>query len=105
MNNNTIGVILLLGALAGTVYVKCSDSIKLQYLKMKGIHDAKKLTTNFFLDLLQKNKNISLDDAILKFENSENNSLEEFSRSKNRTAESYREAYNEMFEKAKRKLK
>ena len=103
MNNNTLGVIILFGALAGAVYVKCSDSIKMQYLKLKGIHDAKKITTNYFLELMQKDKNISLDNAILNFENSNNQNLEEFAKSKNRTAESYRKAYSEMFNKAKRK--
>ena len=56
---------------------------------------------------LIENPNISLDEAILKFEDSNNKykNLEEFAKSKQRTVENYRKAYSKLFDKAKKELK
>ena len=95
---------LVLGAtIIGGILYKNAESIKIEFMKQKGIYQAKKIARNFFVEKLKENPNITLDDAILKFEDTRNEfpSLEEFVKNKNRTVESYRKAYQDMFRRAK----
>jgi len=106
MDNNIFGLVILgVGILGGFVY-KYSNEIKIEYLKQKGIYQAKQVTIDFFVELLKQNSQISLDDAILKFENADlkYKNLEDFSKDKNRNVSSYHKAYSELFIEAKRKI-
>ena len=98
--NNLYGSIFLAGIIAASIY-KYSDDIKCQISKLDGKIKAKRIAIDFFKTLLKEDQYTTLDEAILKFENSELDSLEDFSLSKNRRAEDYREAYIYMFNKAK----
>ena len=101
--NNIYGGLLIAGAIVVASVIKYKDEINGEIQKIYGNIKAKKITVDFFLELHEKNRYITLDEAILKFENSNENSLEEFAKTKNRTAEGYREAYSDMYYKAKEK--
>ena len=73
------------------------------YKELYGTYQYIKVTIDNFKKMLESNNDITLDEAILKFEKSDFDTLEEFARSKNRKANSYREAYQYMFEKSKKK--
>ena len=98
----TTGIILGLGVASSLVYTHY-DIIKAEFMKQKGVMKAEKLTINFFYDLLKENENISLDEAILKFENKDKefDNLKDFAESKQRTVESYRKAYHHLFIRAR----
>ena len=100
----TTCIVVGLGIASSLIYTH-SDIIKAEILKQKGIMRAEILTINFFSDLLDNDSNISLDDAILKFENKsdEFNNLKDFAKSKHRTVENYRKAYSYLFKRAKLK--
>lgn len=100
--NNIISAILGLGIIGGIMYN--SENIKIEIMKQYGIFKAKEITVNFFKDEIKKNPKITLDEAILKFEdtNKQYLSLEEFSKDKTRTVESYRNAYKNLFRIAKK---
>ena len=102
----TTCIILGLGITSSLIYTH-SDIIKAEILKQEGVMRAEHLTINFFSNLLDKDSNISLDDAILKFENKldEFNNLKDFAESKQRTVENYRKAYSYLFKRAKLKNK
>ena len=107
MNNFfSTGILLGLGFATGLVY-KNFDRIKIEYDKQKSILYAENIVMEFFIDLLKKNKNISLNEAILKFEDKDKNykNLEEFAKSKQRTVDSYTLAYSHIFKKAQIKNK
>jgi|APSaa5957512535_1039671.scaffolds.fasta_scaffold142079_1 hypothetical protein len=75
-----------------------STYLEMEYLKMKSKQEAREITIEFFASLRYRNPNITLDEAILRFENcDEFDNLEDFATSKNRTSNSYREAYSGMF--------
>ena len=75
-----------------------STYFEMEYLKRKSQRQAREITIEFFANLRHRNPNITLDEAILRFENGEEfYNLEDFAISKNRTVESYREAYLTMF--------
>lgn len=99
-----MNAILYMGGLVAFTY--SYEKIKLHYEKNIGITLAKRLVINFFTKLIIENPNISLDEAILKFEdiNDRYSSLYEFSEIKNRPIQCYIEAYKELFEIAKKKL-
>tara|TARA_B110000977_G_scaffold93428_1_gene123653 strand:+ start:5080 stop:5424 length:345 start_codon:yes stop_codon:yes gene_type:complete len=99
-------ILLGLGVVSSLVYTNF-EKIKIEYLKQKGIFQAENVTINFFVNLLKKDKHISLDKSILLFENvnSQYINLEDFAKSKHRTVENYRDAYYKLFEKAKIKNK
>ena len=59
--------------------------------------DEKQLTKSVFHLYRCQNPNITLDEAILRFEKSESTTLEEFAQSKHRTAASYRKVYRPFF--------
>lgn len=100
------GILVSLGIASGLIY-KNFDKINVEYTKQKGIFQAENVTINYFSSLLKKDKNITLDKAILLFEgvNDKFKNLEEFAKSKQRTVKGYREAYSKLFEKAKIKNK
>ena len=60
-------------------------------IKIKTIKQAEQIIIDFFYNCIKKNNNISLDDCILLFENSKHTNLNDFSESKMRSPESYRE--------------
>ena len=75
-----------------------STYFEMEYLKMKSQRQAREITIEFFSNLRHRNPDITLDKAILRFENGDEfDNLEDFATSKNRTVESYREAYLTMF--------
>ena len=75
-----------------------STYFEMEYLKMKSQRQAHEITTDFFANLRHRHPGITLDEAILRFENcEESDNLEDFATSKNRTGNSYREAYSDMF--------
>jgi hypothetical protein len=103
MNNFTsIAALVGVGILGGVVYNY--EKIKIEFLKQKGIFQANRITIDFFINLLNDNPNITLNDAILKFEDIENkySTLEEFAKNKNRTIKNYTEAYSRLFDIAKK---
>tara|TARA_Y100000994_G_scaffold214843_1_gene190814 strand:- start:354 stop:617 length:264 start_codon:yes stop_codon:yes gene_type:complete len=51
------------------------------------------ITRDFFSHLQIKNPNITLDDAILRFEQASEDSLDEFAKKRLRTGDSYRKVY------------
>jgi hypothetical protein len=105
MNSNLFGIVIL-GIIGGLIY-KYHDTIKIEYMKYKTNILAEKITIDYFEKLINKNNNITLDEAILKFEHADNtfNSLEEFSKSKHRSINNYREAYGHLFLEAQKKIK
>lgn len=75
-----------------------STYFEMEYLKRKSQQQAREITIEFFANLRHRNPSITLDEAILRFENGDEfGNLEDFAMSKSRTAESYREAYSDMF--------
>ena len=89
------------------ILVNYIDDIKLEILRYVGYEKAKKIILNFFIDKLKENPDICLDEAILKFEdnNNEFKNLEEFAKSKTRSVECYRQSYSKIFDQAKKKIK
>ena len=75
-----------------------STYFEMEYLKRKSQRQAREITIEFFANLRHRNPGITLDEAILRFENGEEFcNLKDFATSKSRTVESYREAYLTMF--------
>lgn len=101
--NNIYGGILIACAILITGAIKYKDTISAELLKVYGKIKAEKIIVDFFFKLFEENRYISLDDAILKFENAEENNLEDFAKSKNRKAEGYRDSYVDLYYKAKEK--
>ena len=103
MNNFTsIAALVGVGILGSVVYNY--EKIKIEFLKQKGIFQANRITIDFFINLLNENPNITLNDAILEFEDIENkySTLEEYAKNKNRTIKNYTEAYSRLFDIAKK---
>lgn len=98
---------LVLGAtIIGGILYNNAEKIQIEIMKQKGIYQAKKIARDFFIEKLKENPNITLDNAILKFEDTKNefSTLEEFVKDKTRTEESYRKAYKKIFKDAKKKI-
>ena len=96
---------LVLGAtIIGGILYNNVEKIQIEIMKQKGIYQANKIARDFFVEQLKEDPNITLDDAILKFEDPKNefSSLEEFVKDKTRTVESYKNAYKKIFKDAKR---
>ena len=70
MNNNLIGIAI--AGIVGGLLFRYHDLIKIEYMKYKTNLLAEKITIDYFCKLIKKNKNITLDEAILKFENADN---------------------------------
>ncbi len=106
MNNvfSALGIVGL-GVISGLVY-KNYDTIKIRLMNEYSNMKARQITIDFFEDLLEKNPDITLDQAILEFEdyNNEYDNLEEYSKKKHRSVEIYRESYSDLFEKAKKNI-
>ena len=103
MNNvfTALGIVGI-GVISGIVY-KNYDTIKIRLMNEYSNMKARQITIDFFKDLLEKNPDITLDQAILEFEdyNNKYDNLEEYSKKKHRSLEIYRKSYSELFEKAK----
>ena len=97
-----LGLLVGIGILGGVI--ANFSSIKANYYKFESIYKSNSLVINFFRSELKKNRNITLEDAILKFEdvNTEFDSLEEFADSKGRDISCYINAYEYLFKKAKK---
>ena len=101
MNNWLLGGLLL----GGGVYYMLTRETKIERLRRRGREAAEETTIKHFVKLLKNNPEISLDDAILDFENAKTTNLEEFARGKGRTRENYHISYSKFFEKAKVNLR
>lgn len=79
------------------------DTIKSNYLKHEAIQKSNRLVIDFFRKEIKSNPDITLKEAILKFEdiNEEYNSLEDFSKNTGRDIDCYIKAYESLFKKAK----
>jgi hypothetical protein len=106
MNNifTALGIVGI-GIISGIVY-KNYDTIKIRLMTEYSNIKARQITIDFFEDLLRKNPDITLNQAILKFEdyNNEYENLEEYSKKKHRSVDIYRESYSDLFEKAKKRI-
>ena len=89
------------------ILVNYIDDIKLEILRYVEFQKAKNILIKFFVEKLKENPDISLDEAILKFEDNKNEfkNLEEFAKSKTRSVECYRQSYSKIFDLAKKKIK
>ena len=98
-------IFILVGIGAGYVYLNY-EKIKLNYLKYEATSKSKQLVVNFFKQEIKKDPFITLEDAILKFEDPNLNykSLDEMSKKKGRSIECYIKAYENLFSKAKKNL-
>ena len=65
--NNIYGGLLIAGAIIVASVIKYKDEINGEIQKIYGNIKAKKITVDFFLELHEKNRYITLDEAILKF--------------------------------------
>ena len=99
---NTLGIIGV-GLISGIIYANY-DNIKIKLMNEYSNMKARLITIEFFESLLDKNPEITLDQAILEFEdiNNEFTNLEEYSKKKHRSVEIYRESYSKLFDSAKR---
>lgn len=106
MDKIVVGILVGVGVIGGLVYNNF-DRIKMEIEKSRINIEVKELTKDFFKNCLIENPNISLDEAILKFEDGNNKykNLKEFANSKQRTVENYRTAYGKLFDKAKKELR
>jgi len=86
-----------ISSLFGLFYLEdISTYFEMEYLKSK--RQAREITIEFFANLRHRQPDITLDEAILRFENGDEfDNLEDFATSKNRTANNYRKAYLNMF--------
>ncbi len=82
------------------------DKIKLFYLKQSGTFKANEIVIDFFVKLIEENKDINLPDAILKFEDTSGyyKTLDDYATARNRSYDSYIEAYYDLFEAAKKRV-
>lgn len=69
---------------------------------MERVFQANRIIIDFFINLLNENPNITLNNAILKFEDNKYSTLEEFAKSKNRIIKNYTKAYSGLFNIAKK---
>ena len=82
-----------------------SDNLKARRDKWVMNNKTNDLLINTFISLIIEKPDITLDEAILRFENAKGNTtLEEFAETKMRIADSYRKSYKPYFEKAKKIL-
>ena len=101
----TLGIIGV-GLISGIIYANY-DTIKIKVKNEYSNMKARIITIEFFESLLDKNPDITLDQAILEFEdiNKEFKNLEEYSKKKHRSVEIYKESYFKLFDSAKRNKK
>lgn len=70
-----------------------SDKLDIYISKIK----SRKIIYDFFQEEIKNNPSITLDDLILKFEMTEEKTLEKYAQSKNRDAQSYRNIYKKYY--------
>lgn len=103
MNKFTsIVTIISIGIFTSLIYN--NENNKLELIKQNSIFQANKIVIDFFIIVLEETPDITLENAILKFEDEKNeySTLEEFAKNKNRTVYNYTNAYSKLFIKAKR---
>lgn len=102
-------IIYLLFTLLFYIFTHCisfnNNDNTLDDIKNKTIKQAEKIIIDFFYKCIKKNKHISLDNCILLFENSKYTNLNDFSKSKMRTPENYRQIYHKFYVISKNKIK
>ena len=103
-----LGTGLLIGAASFFYNDYNSDQNKMyrkaQIDKKESKKKSEDLVVNFFMELLTKNPETSLENAILKFENAEPEvTLQEFAQKKQRSHQMYIEAYQVYYNTAKSK--
>ena len=76
-----------------------------EIMKWKSKVEAEEITVKHFLELLDNDNNISLEKAILSFEDSKDKSLKEYSSKRGRKEESYYKCYGYLFKRAKDRQK
>lgn len=92
---------ILVGSVAILGFLLLTQETKIDQLKRETNNKAKEITITAFVEMMLKNPDITIDDAILKFENVQDGiSLGEFAESKTRTRENYISAYRKYFDKA-----
>ena len=96
-------ILILVGIGAGYVYLNY-EKIKINYLKYEANLKTKEIVVNFFKQEIKNDPYITLEKAILKFEDPNLNykSLDEMSKKKGRSIECYTKAYENLFSKAKK---
>ena len=63
--------------------------------------NAQNMVVDRFLEYIDQNNNITIEQAILKFEKSHHSDLDKFAKEKGRTKESYLRSYTDLFNIAK----
>lgn len=82
------------------------EKIKLFTIKQIGTYRANEIVIDFFVKLINEDKDINLPDAILKFEDSSEKykSLDDYCAARFRPYDSYIDAYYDLFEAAKKRV-
>jgi len=73
-------------------------------LRQNGQREAEEITIKSFLEMLREDPEITLDDAIVKFEGGDYDSLEDLSQRKSRPIQAYRDSYAPFFMRAQHRL-
>lgn len=106
MSNKFKPLILISGGLIGfyTIYKKFNEKYKNLESENERIvinKEAEDLVVNEFKKIIKLNNNITIEEAILIFEDSKEKDLEKFAISKSRSKECYINTYKNLFEKAR----
>ena len=103
MNYYLIGAISI--TVLSSVIYKYYDEIKMEYSKLQSKRKSNQIIIDFFINQININENITLEEAILKFENAfdKYDNLNDFAISKKRTVDNYYQAYSKLFKDAKLK--
>ena len=82
-----------------------TDNIEAKRKKLEINQKAEEFLIKEFIDMVMEKSDITLDEAILKFENADEGiTLEEFAETKMRSGEVYRETYKPYFSQARDKV-
>jgi hypothetical protein len=86
--------------------VKTNDNKNTNYIIKKEQKRAEKLVVNFFVKELRNNPDLTLEEAILRFEDPHNKykNMEDFVKLKDRTIQVYIDTYKKMYNKAKKNI-
>ena len=87
------------------MYMLCNNKNRFEILTESSIKEAEDLTIKNFINFINQQPDITVDQAILKFENTEETSLDKYAEIKHRTKENYYNSYKALFIKAKKNLK
>ena len=96
-----LGAGILIGSVGAFGFYLLSHETRIEKLKRESNEQAESIVIRSFIDMILKNKNISIEEGILKFENARPGiTLDEFAESKQRNRDGYINAYGEYFDKA-----